>query len=56
MHLRVVALCAAVALGLQASPSAGHGMLVHPTPRNARDAGLEMFKNGSWPSSTDGCE
>lgn len=41
---------------LTASGVDGHGMLVHPTPRNARDAALPAFANGSWPSDTDGCD
>ena len=35
---------------------AGHGMLLIPTPRNARDRDLDLFANGSWPSTTDGCD
>ena len=34
----------------------GHGMLLIPTPRNALDRDLDMFANGSWPSTTDGCD
>lgn len=50
MGLRAAALASAVAV------SAGHGMLLIPSPRNARDAALPEFANGSWPSDTDGCD
>lgn len=50
MALRPAVLAALIAY------AAGHGMLVFPAPRNSRDSTLPMFANGSWPSTTDGCD
>ena len=50
----VEALAAALSL---VSLAHGHGMLVHPVPRNARDASLPQFLNGSFAAGrTDGCD
>ena len=49
-----LALCA-VAAALPGGT--GHGMLIHPTPRNARDRTLSAFANGSFDAkTTDGCD
>ena len=45
-----------LALCCAAAGAMGHGMLIHPTPRNARDRTLPLFANGSWPKTTDGCD
>ncbi len=53
MLMRATALLFALSL---APVVVGHGMLVHPTPRNARDVDLPEFKDGAWPADTDGCD
>jgi len=40
---------------LVAASCLGHGMMISPEPRNARDRHLPAFQNGSWPATTDGC-
>eukprot|EP01052_Picozoa_sp_SAG31_P023075 SAG31_NODE_1873_length_7024_cov_10.615018_2_plen_112_part_00 len=51
-----VLLSAAVALACLPTHTDAHGMMVQPRPRQARDASLPQFANGSWPADTDGCD
>lgn len=46
----------AAALACIVVAAQGHGMLVEPRPRNARDASLPEFRDGAWPADTDGCD
>ena len=39
---------------LLADSAAGHGMLLHPPPRQAVDGTLVEFADGRFPATTDG--